>query len=450
VRVLRVEEGSAAESAGLRAGDELVAIGGQPVSDGLDVVYALGWCEEQDGAVDFRLTRRGESQVVRLPPERPEELGLELEQDEYRSCRNRCIFCFIDQLPKGLRRSLSFRDEDYRLSFAFGNYITLTNLSDGDYERIARQRLSPLYISVHATDDGVRRSMLGNPMAPSIMDALKRLHEGGIAMHTQIVIVPGMNDGPVLENTLDDLLEVPGVTSIAVVPVGLTAHRKGLPHIEAVTRTGAENIIDEIERRQRALIAARGSRTVFGVDELYLTAGRELPPYESYEDLPQMENGVGLLRSLEQGFREGLPELEKKLLTLDDRAPTRLRLSIVTGVSAAPFIRSLVEDSLPAAAFDARVVPVENTLFGSEVTVAGLLSGKDMVSAAGAVESDLTLVPAEAFNQDGLTIDDMSLPDVAAAARAGEMRLSYDIIDALVAKLDDLSAGIEGGEDEAV
>jgi len=447
--VLRVEKGSAAERAGVRAGDELVAIGGQPVSDGLDVVYALGWCEEQDGAVDFELTRRGVSRAVRLPPERPEELGFELERDEYRSCRNRCIFCFIDQLPGGLRRSLSFKDEDYRLSFAFGNYITLTNLSDADYERVVRQRLSPLYISVHATDDGVRRSMLGNPLAPSIIDALKRLHEGGIAMHTQIVIVPGVNDGAVLRSTLDDLLDVPGVTSIAVVPVGLTAHREDLPHIEAVTEAGAGRIIDEIERRQGTLLAARGSRIVFGVDELYLTAGRELPPCESYEDFPQLENGVGLLRSLEHDFRERLPELEKRLRTLDDRAPRRLRVSIVTGVSAAPFIQSLVEDSLLAAAFDARVVPVENTLFGSEVTVAGLLPGEDMARAAGMVDADLTLLPAEAFNQGGLTIDDMSLTDVAAAARAGEMRLSCDIIDALMAKLDDLSASAEGGEDEA-
>ncbi len=427
MRILSVKPGSAADRAGIRPGDDLVAIGGEPVGDSLDVAYALGWAEAPDGAVGYRFARDGRTFDAVLPAARPDELGIELAPDTYRTCANRCTFCFVDQLPDGLRPSLSVKDEDYRLSFAFGNYVTLTNLTDGDYERIARQRLSPLYVSVHATDDAVRRAMLGNPKAPPVMAALRRLADAGITLHTQIVVCPGTNDGDVLDGTLSDLMSLgESIRSIAIVPVGLTAHREGLPHIEPLDRERAREVLGTVERWQQRFLAERGLRTVYAADELYLVAGRELPPAEEYDDFPQLENGVGLLRNFEADFTA-------RVALLENPVGRPFTATLVTGTHAARFIERTVRGPLCERGIDVRVLPVENRLLGPTVTVAGLLAGRDMADALrDADPSDVTLLPGEAFNDEGLTIDGMTVEDIAEASGRHSVRAADDIIDAFL------------------
>jgi putative radical SAM enzyme (TIGR03279 family) len=426
MRVTEVRAGSDAARAGVRPGDELVAIDGAPVRDGIDIAYALGTLDESEEC-DWGFERTGEPFAVSLPCDRPDELGIEVAPDAIRTCPNRCVFCFIDQLPPGLRKSLYVKDEDYRLSFAFGNYITLTNLSDADYARIAEQRLSPLYVSVHATDDAVRRDMLGSPGAPPIMEALARLTADGIEIHTQIVVCPGRNDGAVLESTLTDLESLGGaVRSIAVVPVGLTVHRDALPPVRAVAPREAEALVEVVERWQERFRGTRGHAVVYAADEVYLLAGRELPPIEAYEDLPQLENGVGLLRSFETDFNERVGELRGKL-------GDRLRVTVATGALAAPFLERTIVPALADAGVDARVAVVENTLMGDTVTVAGLLAGADLARAvASAPESDLFLVPGEAVNEDGVTLDGMTVEEIARTAGGANVVATNDLVGAIL------------------
>jgi putative radical SAM enzyme (TIGR03279 family) len=435
MRITEVRAGSPAARAGVRAGDELVAIDGVPIRDGIDVAYALGALDEGDEC-EWGLEREGQALPVSLPCERPDALGIEIAPDAVRTCPNRCVFCFIDQLPPGLRDSLYVKDEDYRLSFAFGNYVTLTNLSDDDYERIAEQRLSPLYVSVHATDDRVRRQMLGSPGAPSVLEALGRLAADGIEVHTQIVVCPGRNDGEVLEATLNDLASLGGaVRSIAIVPVGLTAHRGGLAAVRAVTPDGAAALVDAVERWQERFREARGRAMAYAADELYLLAGRELPPIEAYEDLPQLENGVGLLRSFEADFNDRVGWLAGKIAD-------PVRVTVVTGTLAAPFLERVIVPALAGVGVDGRVLAVENTLMGTPVTVAGLLPGADLARAIGdAPAADLFLVPGEALNEDGLTLDGMTVEAVARAAGGRRVVATNDLIDAIL--------DFTGGEDAA-
>jgi putative radical SAM enzyme (TIGR03279 family) len=423
MEVVSIESGTAAERAGVRPGDDLVAIDGHPIGDSLDVAFAVGSADDGRATIEWRFLRTTEDRRVSLPARRPEEFGLGVRPDAARTCSNRCIFCFVDQLPRGLRKNLYVKDEDYRLSFAYGNYVTLTNLTLSDYERIAAQRLSPLYVSVHATDDVVRRRMLGNPTAPSIMEALTKLASHGIDLHTQIVVCPGLNDDGVLERTLADLRSIgEAVVSIAVVPVGLTRHREALPRIDPVDSRLAGALVDLVERWQRRFLSERGRRVTYAADELYLTAGRELPPAEAYEDFPQLENGVGLLRSFEAGFGERAAELARSRLD-------GVGVAIVTSSLAAPFLRRVVVPALAGAGASTTVIAAENTLLGPSVTVAGLLSGRDLERSAREAPADaLVLIPAEALNEDGLTIDGATLESVAREAGREHVVATHDIV----------------------
>jgi putative radical SAM enzyme (TIGR03279 family) len=425
MRVTGVTRDGPAGRAGVESGDELLSIDGRELEDALDITFALGWLDEQEA--DFVFSRRGSRYAVRLPAERPEELGLEIEEPPTRTCGNACVFCFVDQLPRGLRPSLYVKDEDYRLSFSFGNYMTLTNLSDRDYERIADLRLSPLYVSVHATDDAVRRHMLGFDDAPSILESLRRLRDAGVRVHTQVVLVPGMNEGYVLERTLADLLALGStVESVAVVPVGLTAHRSGLPAIRPVDAAGASAALDAVEGWQRRALAEGRGRVFHAADELYLLAGRALPPYEDYEDLPQLENGVGLLRLFEHELKGSAPELGKRL-------DEELSVVVVTGELAAGFLSDALDEALGSVVgLSLEVVSAGNTLLGPEVTVAGLLSGVDLAGAlSDAPPSDLYLLPAAAFNIDGITLDGMTVEDIAAGSGRNNVVATDDIVAAI-------------------
>lgn len=426
MRILGVRPGTEAAKAGFRADDDLIAVDGRPVRDSLDLAFALGCADGERVRCEF--VRGGASLATDLTaPPSFDDLGIEFAPDACNTCGNRCVFCFVDQLPRGMRKSLYVKDEDLRLSFSFGNYITLTNLTDDDYARVETQRLSPLYVSVHATDDAVRRRMLGNPNAPPVLTSLRRLAKARAKVHTQVVVCPGINDGPVLERTLDDLLAMPEtVLSIAVVPVGLTAHRRGLPPLEPVAPRLAAALVDAVERRQASARAERGGAVVFAADELYLSAGRELPPFASYEDFPQLENGVGLLRWFEADLMAQAPALEGLFAR-------SVRITIVTAPLAAPFLRTTVDRALAGAGpIETRVLAVENTLLGPTVTVAGLIPGRDMARALGDAENaDLTLLPGEAFNEDGLTIDGMTVEDIASAAGRDNVAAARDVVSAL-------------------
>jgi len=351
-------------------------------------------------------------------------LGFEVQEAAIKTCGNSCVFCFVDQLPRGLRSSLYVKDEDFRLSFSYGNYITLTNLSDADYERIAAQRLSPLYVSVHATDDAVRREMLGNRHAPPILESLRRLDRARVRVHAQAVLCPGINDGAVLEQTLADLFALGElIQSVAVVPVGLTAHRERLTRIEAVSAAAAAGALDTIEHWQKRFLAEGRNRTVYAADELYLRAGRTLPPHDEYGDLPQLENGVGLLRSFEFDLNESAG-------LLGDRLDPPLALTLVTARLAEAFLADAIDGVFgPVDGLTCQVVASDNSLLGPTITVAGLLSGADMIDALKrAPESDACLLPAAAFNEDGVTIDGMTEDEIANGAARKNVVATDDIV----------------------
>jgi len=421
-----VKPGSRAERAGVRPGDDLIRIGTMPAEDELDVAFAIGWLEDE---APWRFVREGRPFDAALPLGDPSESGIVFEPDRPRTCPNRCVFCFVDQLPPGLRRNLYVKDEDFRLSFTCGNYITLTNLDRDAYDRIERQHLSPLYVSVHATDDGIRRTLLGNPEAPPILTALRRLAAAGVSVHAQIVVCPGLNDGEVLERTLADLTELgETVRTVAVVPVGLTKHREGLFPLTPVDREDAQTILQTVGRADERAGRSGGGPAVFAADEIYLLAGRELPPYEHYGEFEQIENGVGLLRLFERALEESAPRLAG---AIDLPIPVVL----LTGTQAAPFledaVRRIVRRHAPV---DLTVVPVENRFLGATVTVAGLLSGTDLARALreDAPEAGLYLLPAEAFNADGLTLEGMTVDDIAGRAGRAPVEASGDLVQSLI------------------
>jgi putative radical SAM enzyme (TIGR03279 family) len=362
--------GSPAERAGVAAGDAVLSINGEPVIDLIDYEH-LGASE----LVTLEIRKKnGELEMIELEKEDCEPLGLTFAtslMDEMRTCKNHCVFCFIDQMPKGGRTSLHVKDDDWRMSFIMGNYVTLTNLDEPEFERIIRRGVSPLYVSLHASDPTVRTSMMKNPRAGEIMQQLKRLAQAGLLFHLQIVLCPGINDGDVLRRSIDDMLALyPNARSLAVVPVGLTRHREELYPLRRFTPAEANALIDEIEAKQNDIFARIGTRFVFLADEWYTLAVRTLPPYEQYEDFPQIENGVGLLRLFE----------EEMLEALEDRAPLKQpkRFLMAGGVSAEPFFRESYKRLLPYGVM-VETRAIKNRFFGESVTVGGLVTGGDLI-----------------------------------------------------------------------
>jgi len=415
MRILQVADGSPAARAGVRTGDELRSVNGHPMRDALDYLFAIS-----EGALVLELERgEGPLRRVRLTRSPGEALGLELAPDRVRRCSNRCIFCFIDQNPLGLRANLYVKDEDYRLSLLYGNYLSLTNLQEWEIRRILEQRLSPLYVSVHAVDPVVRRRMLGCRGEGAILPILRRLAAGGIRLHAQIVLVPAYNDGAVLDETLEALESLhPAVQSVAVVPVGLTRHRDDLPRLRRVTPRLAAAIIARVERRQRRCLSGLGTRLHFLADEFYLLAGRKLPQPAGYEGFPQIENGVGMVRRFERELRR-----LRRLLPAPGRAGAprrgrRPRAVTATGVRFAPILATRLaaklRDTGESDRWQVEVLPVRNRLFGASVNVAGLLGGAEVASALrrrGPFE--LAVLPPEMFNTNGLTLDGMRLEELA-------------------------------------
>jgi putative radical SAM enzyme (TIGR03279 family) len=411
VRVLAVDPKGLASRAGLRPGDRLLRVNGQDLRDLVDFHVQAG---EEQLAID--VDRGGRPCSVVLERKWGKDLGLECEPPapaEISTCANKCVFCFIHQLPPGLRKSLYVKDDDYRLSFLHGNYITLTDLPDSEVDRIVDLRLSPLYISVHATDPVLRHFLLGSPktIKGDLMERLRRLADAGVRLHTQIVLCPGLNDGPHLERTVRELSELhPGVNTVAVVPVGLTRHRDGLYPLRSITPEEARATLEAIHGWQADFLDRLGTRLVFAADELYLQARQAIPPAAAYEDFSVVEDGVGLVRRFEDEFRRlaGRPGRPR---WRGERAAT-----IVTGELFGPILAPWLE-RLRIPGLRADVAPVPNEFFGRAITVAGLLTGQDVARAlSGRPLGDVVLVPRVALTETkGVFLDDVAPEDLSRA-----------------------------------
>ena len=394
VRVSRVLPGSICEEMGVVAGTELLTVNGRELADFLDWEFLTA---DEELVIEARLPD-GEEIVYEVERPEGEGLGVELEPPTIRRCANRCEFCFIEGLPKGLRKSLYVRDDDYRLSFAYGNFATLSNVKERDVQRILEYRLSPLYVSVHATPWEARKVLLNNPRVPNIVEQLTRLAAGGIQFHGQMVIVPNLNDGDVLEASLTDLWNLgDAVLSVALVPVGVTqfSHLYDGKPMDAIN---SGRILAAVERWEERALAERGDRWVFGSDELYLLAERPLPDAAHYGDFSQIENGVGAVTSLRQRVHDGLGALPR----LDGK-----HIGVVTGVSMAALMPELLDAIAERTGAQFSLIVMENSLFGPTTTTAGLLVGADIRRAlASRTDLDLALIPAETINDDGLFLDE--------------------------------------------
>ena len=418
VRVSRVISGGIAEELGIVPGTELLSVNGRELADFLDWEFLTA---DDELLIAARLP---DGELVEYDVERPEgePMGLELEPPTVRRCANRCEFCFIEGLPKGLRKPLYVRDDDYRLSFAYGNFATLSNVKERDIQRILDYRLSPLYVSVHATPWEARKKLLNNPRVPNILEQLTRLAEGGIQFHSQMVVVPGLNDAEVLEQSLTDLWNFgDAVLSVALVPVGVTQ----FSHLYTGKSMDAENagkILAAVEAWEARALEERGERWVYGSDELYLLAGRELPDAEHYGEFPQIENGVGSIAALRARVANHIHELPR----LDGR-----RIGIVTGSAMAPLMGSFLEQLTRQTGAHFELIPTVNSLFGPTVTTAGLLVGADIRRAlADRTDLDFALIPAETINDAGVFLDDESFVAVRESLPM-PVYPSYDFIDAL-------------------
>ena len=401
--ITRVEAGSPAAREGLRAGDRLLLVNGEPVKDLIDY-EALS----VRSRLVVEVERSGEKLRYLVRKRVGEPLGLCFEttlMDRMQTCKNRCLFCFVDQMPKGIRSSLNVKDDDWRLSFIMGNYVTLTNVSEEEFQRILKRRVSPLYVSVHATDPALRVKLMANPTAGRIMERLTALKEAGITFHTQIVLCPGLNDGEALERTLTDLASLyPCCASIAAVPVGLTRYREGLYPLRGYTVEEARALIEYGEKKQAEFRDVWDDTFFYLSDEWYLTAELPLPPAESYGDFPQIENGVGLLRLFELDFREAL----------EDRKPlsSPRHVTVAGGVAANPFFRGLYK-YLDKYNIYADVVPVQNRFFGGNVHVAGLVTAGDIEAAFPEKGGEPLLIPRNMLREkDDVFLDGVKLSEL--------------------------------------
>ncbi len=412
-RICRVLPGSIGEEAGLRPGDCVVSINGKDVEDIFDYQYLT---DEEYLKVLIR-QEDGEEWILEVEKDEDEDLGLEFENglmDEYRSCRNKCIFCFIDQMPPGMRNTLYFKDDDSRLSFLQGNYVTLTNLSDHDVERIIHYHLSPINISVHTTSPQLRCKMLRNRFAGDALEKLNRFWQAGIEMNGQIVLCRGWNDREELDRTIRDLGRYcPVMESVSVVPVGLTRYRQGLTPLEPLTKEDAADAIERVERWQKIFFEQHGLHFVHASDELYLLAERPVPEEPRYDGYLQLENGVGMLRLLMEEAGQALEGEEAAACLAGDRRPRHV--TAVTGKLAAPYIRAIAAQvSLRFPWISVSVREIINDFFGETITVSGLITGGDLIrQLQGSRLGDCLLLPANMLKSDAeVFLDDVTKEDV--------------------------------------
>lgn len=429
VTISGVEQGSLAQRKGIVAGDKLISINGHAIVDVLDYRFY-----ETEALLRICLDRDGEKISLEIKKSQYSRLGLEFDtylMDEQQSCKNKCVFCFIDQMPPGMRETLYFKDDDHRLSFLFGNYITLTNIQGRDIERIIQMHISPINISVHTMNPQLRCKMMNNRFAGESLRHLYRLAEGGIELNCQIVLCPGLNDGEALEYSLSELCKLgSSLKSVACVPVGLTRFRDGLYPLKPFDAEKARAALETIERWGEECKAQRGNRVVFASDEMYLIAGWPLPPLEYYEDFPQIENGVGMLRDLEDGFLWALKE--------NRLAVKRKVVTIPTGEGAFSFINYMLDSfrkRYPQIVIN--LLPIINNFFGGTVNVTGLLTGQDIYSQLMGKDLGDELLISNNMLKSGedIFLDDMSLTELSDKLNVPVRRVGSSGEDLLLALL---------------
>ena len=405
--VKEVEQFSIADELGIEPGDKLISINDNEIEDVFDYHYYVN----DEELVLLIEKPDGEQWELEIEKDYDEDLGITFEQglmDEYRSCHNKCMFCFIDQLPKGMRDTLYFKDDDSRLSFLQGNYITLTNMSEHDVDRIVKYHLEPINISFHTTNPELRCKMLHNRFAGDALKKIDKFYEGGIQMNGQIVLCKGVNDGAELERSISDMSKyLPNLQSVSVVPVGLTKFREGLYPLEPFTKEDAENVLEIIERWQEKIYAEHGMHFIHASDEWYILAGRELPEESRYDGYLQLDNGVGMIRLLMEEFDEAMEELEG-----DDR---EIEISMATGVLAYDYLKMLV-DKLTEKFPNVKVhlYKIINHFFGENITVAGLITGQDLMAQLKDKElGSCLLLPCNMLRSgEEVLLDDVTLSDI--------------------------------------
>ena len=442
-KIKQVESGSIAEEVGIEPGDWLISMNGEKVKDVFDYRFFM---TNEELVLEIQKSQ-GDVWEIEIEKDEYEDLGLEFASsmmDDAKNCKNNCVFCFIDQLPKGLRETLYFKDDDSRLSFLTGNYVTLTNMDDQDIERIIRYKMSPINVSVHTTNPDLRILMLKNKFAGSVTEKIRKLLGGGISINCQIVLCQGLNDGMELDRTISDLIGICaeaetkvsfeddsirrkvdtgscaceneefvfGIKSISVVPVGLTRFREGLCDLKPYDATTSILVLDQIALWQKQLLEKFNSRLLYPADEFFILAGVEIPDYEYYEDFPQIENGVGLMAMLQHEFNEALKQIPSPIAY--SPWPVPRTLSIATGISAASFINNMAEVLKKGYNMKVNVFAIKNNFFGENVTVTGLLTGTDIISQLKGKDLGEELLLCESMFKSGenLFLDDYTLEQV--------------------------------------
>ncbi len=409
VKIFDIVKGSPAQKAGIAAGETLISINGNKIADVLDFRF---W--QLNARLILKLEdKRGRERIVKIKKDEYDELGLLFEtylMDRQHSCKNKCIFCFVDQLPHGMRETPYFKDDDTRLSFLFGNYVTLTNITEHEIERIIKMHISPINVSVHTTNPELRVKMMANPNAGKALSILQRFAQAGISINCQLVLCPGINDGEELCRSLSDLSELcPALESIALVPVGLTCHRQGLYPLTPYTSKNAAAVIEIADRFGEQFLNAFGTRLVYCSDEFYIKANKALPEYSYYEDFPQLENGVGLIRSMEDEISCCLED------ALPPKSNRTMRFSIATGIDAAPFIKEQLERLKELfSGIDCSVYPIQNDHFGHTITVTGLITAGDIIAQLKGKElGDALILPDVMLrHEQDKFLDDLTVCDI--------------------------------------
>jgi len=407
LRIFRVEPGSIAGELELEPGDRIIKINGEPIRDFIDFRF-------QEAGEYLNVTvkkQNGDYWELDIEKDHDERLGIDFGRHGFGRiihCSNKCLFCFVDQMPPTMRKTLYVKDDDYRLSFWNGNFITLTNLGNSELQRIARQRLSPLYISVHTTNTELRERMLGNKRAGLVMEQLKYLAAAGIEMHTQVVLCPGLNDGKELARTAEDLASLwPAVKSMAVVPVGLTRFRQNCYPLRVFSHDEAAKLVQWVGLKQDEYLSRLGNPFIFASDEFYLLSGEQIPPAQRYAGFPQMENGVGLVRLFTD-------EWEKVKSRLPKEVPS-LKVTLATGVLGEKILKPVAARLNAVKGLDVSIKVIKNRFFGEQITVAGLITGRDLITQLeqGKI-GDLLVLPAVMLKKDeAVFLDDLTLNDLA-------------------------------------
>lgn len=411
-KIVNVLRNSIAEELEIEPGDELISVNGAGIQDYIDYKFQIS-----DYEIELEIKKPdGEIWQLEIEKEYDEDLGIIFENplmDNIKVCKNNCIFCFIDQMPKGMRKTLYLKDDDTRLSFLYGNFITLTNLSDDEIDRIIKYRISPIKVSVHATDLNVRNEMMGKNDGKDIMLYLKKLSDAEITVDCQIVLCRNINDKEVLNNTVNDLISLyPNVRSVAVVPVGLTDYRERLYNLEKFDRESSLELINQVEKKQKDLLKLYGTRFVFIADEFYVLSEGEFPPYNDYEDFDQIENGIGLFRLFEQEIEDSLRNF-KKLKSSKTGIVHSKKFTVVTGAGAYGIMSELTDKISEKTGIEIEVVKIINECFGKNITVAGLVTGNDIINQLKGKGYENLVIPKVMVEfEDSIFLDDVKIEDL--------------------------------------